>query len=101
MDESPFDFLGDSLLGSLEDFCRETKGELVRETVPEKQIEYGEEMSDTKDVLELKIMKQECLDVEKLCKYCNFSAPKQALMKHMRTHMVNEEVQMQLVLQKL
>ena len=44
-------------------------------------------MSDTKDVLELKIMKQECLDVEKLCKYCNFSASKQAMMKHMRTHM--------------
>ena len=84
MDESVPGFLEDLLFGRLEVFCRETKGELVRETLSEK-VECVEEVPDTKiNVLELN---QECLDVEKLCKYCNFSAPKRALMKHMRTHM--------------
>ena len=80
MDESLADFLADPLLGS-------SNGKLPSETVPGK-IEYGEGEipSDSKaDVLDLKV-NQEGVVVERLCKFCNFSGPKQVMMKHMRTH---------------
>lgn len=88
MDKSLPDLLADPLLGSLGVVCQEIKSELPSETVPDK-IEYGEgeKPPDSKaDVLELKL-NQQGVDVERMCKYCNFSASKQAMMKHMRTHM--------------
>ena len=81
MDESLADFLADPLLGS-------SKGKLPSETVPGK-IEYGEcEIpSDSKaDVLDLKVNQQGVV-VERLCKFCNFSGPKQVMKTHMRSHM--------------
>ena len=87
MGESLPDSLDELLLGDpSEVFGQDIKSKHLSESVPEKS-EYGEsESPDSKD--NVAKVKQEDLDVktERLCKYCNFSGPKRALMKQMRTH---------------
>ena len=87
MGESLPESLDELLLGHpSEIFGQDIKNKHLGESVPEK-IEYGEGGStDSKEKVEVK---QEGLDVktEILCKHCNFSASKRALMKHMKTHM--------------
>jgi len=87
MGESLPDSLDELLLGDpLEVFGQDIISKHMGES---EKFEYGEsESPDSKDNV-VKVKEEGSLDVktEKLCKYCNFSAPKRALMKHMRTHM--------------